>query len=855
MDNINKLKQKLGIEINTKTLREVLLHTSYLNESKNKEINKEILIKNKIKSSIGNSIVKLMEKIYYIKETKYEFSRINDLLNEENILECFYDKYNLEEYMYLGKGEKKNSNRIYIEHAKMIIYEIYIENGLIKTYEFLKDFIKQGVNIDYKTMLQEYAQKFHKQPIYDLINTQNGKNCDYFTVRVSVLGKSAVATYSTKKGAEKMAAQKFCENNNINISYESKKLELLRCGKKWNVSNIRKQKIDSSLKVIIDENNIEIPEYIRDACLTHRSVQSFEKDTNKIFVTLGAEILNIYVQMYLLDNVDRYINSDISFDVEKAMILKNDNLEKIIVDFYGKKWLKGLEFEGSVDYKKLGVETYKSILGAMIFYCFFEKQSMIDNIDKFYKKSIEDLEIINLDIDINDYSNWLMDLIQHLNISIYKKDEASYGLEHNKKYYAKLIMNLEIYGLSDLEVESESSSKDQLNFNLAKNMYLKLRNFCDLSNDINLLHTDEYNVFLGNMIDYISIKNNFFGMKLGLLGIATTNKQIIQSLYNRKLYKQIKIFVETRILDKNEIKKISDFIPEINLFVNNEFNKVKNENELYLQKNILLKQNTKFIDQVMINQNKYYRLNKAKVDVLFELYSFEDNKCNCCNQMLEKKNKVVITKTSEGIYPILSEVSYCPNCNIYGISKSQYKNENEYKIYYGSKNYYSSCRLEFDNLSFLILNKSEFNEDKKINLTVKNLNKKIKLTNKIRLKGQELIFDYEKQRLLDNNKLDLAQKIELINQEDNDSGYDILSYDFEGNKIYIKVKCLQESKSEFYLTREEIEAAKKYGDSYYIYKVNNVIDIPYIDIIKNPFKCVELGKVKIEAVKFLVNIV
>ncbi|MGM9532708.1 DUF3883 domain-containing protein, partial [Intestinibacter sp.] len=394
---------------------------------------------------------------------------------------------------------------------------------------------------------------------------------------------------------------------------------------------------------------------------------------------------------------------------------------------------------------------------------------------------------------------------------------------------------------------------------LAKNMYLKLRNFCDLSNDINLLHTDEYNVFLADIINYILIKNNFFEMKLGLLGISTNNKQIIQSLYNRRLYKQIKMFVENKILNKNEVKEISNFIPEINLFITNKFNENKNQNELYLQKNILLEQNTKFIDQVMINKNKYYKLNKEKTNVLFELFEFNDNKCSCCGEVLENKHEVVITKTTEGIYPILSEVSYCPKCNIYGMNQVQYEYENkkgnEYKIYDGSKNYYSSCMLEFNNLSFLMINKSEFNEGKKIHLTVKNLNKNIKITNKIKLKGEELIFDYEKQRLLDNNKLDLAQNIELINQEDNDSGYDILSYDLEGNKIYIKVKCLQESKKEFYLTGEEIEAAKKYGDSYYIYKVNNVIGIPYIDIIKNPFKCVELGKVKIEAVKFLVTVV
>lgn len=47
------------------------------------------------------------------------------MIDVEAILGDFYDEYKLEDYIVVGKGEKQNTNTIYIDHGKMIIYEYY----------------------------------------------------------------------------------------------------------------------------------------------------------------------------------------------------------------------------------------------------------------------------------------------------------------------------------------------------------------------------------------------------------------------------------------------------------------------------------------------------------------------------------------------------------------------------------------------------------------------------------------------------------------------------------------------------------------------------------------------------------
>lgn len=856
MENIYILKQYFNLD--ESTLNEIMLHSSYLNENKNDEIS----IKNKIRANIGNSIVKLISKLYYINETTYKVGQINSMIDTEAILGDFYNEYALANYVIVGKGEKQNTNKLYIDHGKMIIFEYYKKNGLAATYELTKKFISRNPNIDYKSLLQQYAQKLNEQPVYKVIDSVEGGLNNYFTVEVTVSNKSGVATYSNKKGAEKMAAQALFKNNKINIhkiNKTNKNIELLRKDYTWEVSNDRKNTLINGIKSFnFSQSGIKLPAYIWDSSFTHRSKQHVNKDTNTLFITLGAEIIDIYIQIYLLDNWSRYINNEKTFYIEKGMILKENNLETVITNRYGKRWLKALDFAGDVDINKLSVETYKSLLGAILFYNFKKRKEMMSTLDEFYKNSIKELEIIQNDIDRNDYKNWLQDFEQQLGITVYKQDEKVYGLEHRPIHYSKLIMNLENYHLNNIEVEAEASSKSKLNDILTKNMHHKLRKLLDLNSNEQLKYMENYNIFFRDIVNYILIKNAFFNTKLELLGYSTSDEKIIKNLYKKGLYRELKSFINTKGIKEYHNKKYLEDISEINIFLKNQCENNDDEEETYIQKNILLDKNINFEEQVKIYKRKYYKINRRSINVLFEVVEFTNDKCHYCDGNLEYKFEPVFTTSKEGIYPILSEVSYCPICNVYGLNDNQAKKIKErdfqYRAYKGSAAYYTSCIVTFNNFDVFLPNESKGNTWTKRATTPEELEHQLKIMKDIGLKGEEIIFNYEKNLLISMNRSDLAEKVEWTAQKDCTAGYDILSYDENGNPKFIEVKSSTGSSDRFYLTKNEIDIAREHGDNYYIYKVNNIKSTPYINKIKNPLECIDLGKLHLEPTQFSVSL-
>ena len=58
--------------------------------------------------------------------------------------------------------------------------------------------------------------------------------------------------------------------------------------------------------------------------------------------------------------------------------------------------------------------------------------------------------------------------------------------------------------------------------------------------------------------------------------------------------------------------------------------------------------------------------------------------------------------------------------------------------------------------------------------------------------------------------------------EEDGTGYDIQSFDKNGNKIYIEVKTTKGTKNTtFHITRTELERSKIEVDNYYLYRLYN----------------------------------
>lgn len=105
--------------------------------------------------------------------------------------------------------------------------------------------------------------------------------------------------------------------------------------------------------------------------------------------------------------------------------------------------------------------------------------------------------------------------------------------------------------------------------------------------------------------------------------------------------------------------------------------------------------------------------------------------------------------------------------------------------------------------------------------------KKAKEDAKTGLIGEQLVLDYEKERLSNNEILsEYVDKIEWISTKSDYYGYDIKSYDIidgEVKEIHIEVKTTKSKvDTKFQVSKGEIEASKKDKEIYFVYRLYNI---------------------------------
>lgn len=127
-----------------------------------------------------------------------------------------------------------------------------------------------------------------------------------------------------------------------------------------------------------------------------------------------------------------------------------------------------------------------------------------------------------------------------------------------------------------------------------------------------------------------------------------------------------------------------------------------------------------------------------------------------------------------------------------------------------------------------VTNKKEKQETKRIKKDYNQINIS---KEKIGKDSERLIYNLEKERLIKENRIDLAQTVFWEAKENGDgAGYDIKSYekkDGEYREIYIEVKGTNKSINEpFDISKNEIEASNKYKEQYFIYRVGNLYTNP-----------------------------
>ena len=121
-------------------------------------------------------------------------------------------------------------------------------------------------------------------------------------------------------------------------------------------------------------------------------------------------------------------------------------------------------------------------------------------------------------------------------------------------------------------------------------------------------------------------------------------------------------------------------------------------------------------------------------------------------------------------------------------------------------------------------------------------------SHKIGLAGENYVYEYEYKKLEKIGRKDLADQIKKHCELREYPGWDITSYDENGNEIYIEVKSTKGKKiDQLDITNNEWNGAIQKKDNYYIYLVKNALNenINIFEKICNPAKLVESGVIEI----------
>ena len=219
--NALELSKRLKIKFkDIKILENSLIHRSFLNENRKWE-----LLSNERLEFLGDAVLELVVTDYLYFNFK---NQEGDLTNWRAALVCaeslapIADKLGLEDFLLVGRGERKNQNRsklnILADGFEALIGAIYVDQGLpasslfIEKYVLVRlpDILENQLFVDAKTALQEKAQREWKITPQYVVLEEGGPDhnkwfemCVYLNDKLFGKGKG-----QSKQKAEKDAAKK-----------------------------------------------------------------------------------------------------------------------------------------------------------------------------------------------------------------------------------------------------------------------------------------------------------------------------------------------------------------------------------------------------------------------------------------------------------------------------------------------------------------------------------------------------------------------------------------------------------------------------------------------------------------------
>ena len=215
--NFPEIEAKLQYIFNDKKLLALaFVHRSYVNE------HKEVNIHNERLEFLGDSILGLIacDFLYHeLPETaEGELSYLRSRLVEASSCNQYMQKIQVESYLLLGKGEKRNDGRgresILADLFEAIIGAIYLDGGIAQAKVFMMNhFREEMLNIirmplkNWKAALQDFCQKnFQQTPTYQVLSEKGPDHSKLFLVSVQSGGKELGQGEGTSKKIAQQAA-------------------------------------------------------------------------------------------------------------------------------------------------------------------------------------------------------------------------------------------------------------------------------------------------------------------------------------------------------------------------------------------------------------------------------------------------------------------------------------------------------------------------------------------------------------------------------------------------------------------------------------------------------------------------
>jgi ribonuclease-3 len=220
--NKKEVEKKLGLKFkNGDLLKNALIHRSYLNESKDEDLeNNERL------EFLGDAVLELIIStelyIKYPEKTEGKLTSIRSALVRTESLAEESRRLDIGKHILMSKGEGDSGGAdkdfILANTYEALLGAIYLDRGLKECEKFVKRtvlkklprVIREELFIDPKTKIQELVQaKYKVTPTYKVIKEQGPDHDKSFTVVLKVGNKiMAKGSGLSKQKAEEDAAQK-----------------------------------------------------------------------------------------------------------------------------------------------------------------------------------------------------------------------------------------------------------------------------------------------------------------------------------------------------------------------------------------------------------------------------------------------------------------------------------------------------------------------------------------------------------------------------------------------------------------------------------------------------------------------